>query len=51
MGGLLGGGAKGMLAPPSQIIGGPGPPDPPLPTPMSNAKTFNAMVYDIFAYM
>ena len=29
--GLLGG-PKGMLAPPSQIIGGPGP--PPLPTPM-----------------
>ena len=30
MGGLLGGGPKGMLAPPSQIIGGPGPPWPPL---------------------
>ena len=29
-----GGGAKGML-PPSQIIGGAGPPGPPLPTPMS----------------
>ena len=28
MGGLLGG-PKGMLAPPSQIIGGPGPPWPP----------------------
>ena len=35
VGGLLGGGAKGMLAPSSQIIGGPGPPwPPPLPTPM-----------------
>ena len=41
VGGLLGGGPKGMLAPPSQILkllGGPGPlcppPPPPLPTPM-----------------
>ena len=33
MGGLLGGGPKGMLAP-SQIIGGELPPCPPLPTPM-----------------
>ena len=32
MGGLLGEGAKGMLPPPSQIIGAPAP--PPLPTPM-----------------
>ena len=30
MGGLLGGGPKGMLAPPSQIIGGAWPPWPPL---------------------
>ena len=38
VGGLLGGGAKGYVGPPSQIIGGPGPscppPPPPLPTPM-----------------
>ena len=38
MGGLLGG-AKGMLAPPSQIIGGgAGPPGPPLPTPMIQCR-------------
>ena len=30
MGGLLwGGGAKGMLAPPLKLLGGPGPPGPP----------------------
>ena len=40
MGGIFGGGgggevgAKGMLDP-SQIIGGPGSPGPPLPTPMN----------------
>ena len=35
MGGLLGvGGPKGMLAPPLKLLGGPGPPGPPLPTPM-----------------
>ena len=35
MGGLLGGGAKGYVGPPSQIIGGGlAPPGPPLPTPM-----------------
>ena len=28
------GGPKGMLPPAPQIIGGPGPPGPPLPTPM-----------------
>ena len=33
-GGLLGGGAKGMLAPPPKLLGGPGPPGPSLPTPM-----------------
>ena len=34
MGGLLGGGAKGYVGPPSQIIGGAWPPlAPPLPTP------------------
>ena len=33
MGGLLGGGQR-VCWPPSQIIGGPGPPGPPLPTPM-----------------
>ena len=35
-------GAKGMLAPPSQIIGGPGPPGPPLPTPMQSHRVHNA---------
>ena len=37
MGGLLGGGGKGYVGPPSQIIGGGGPAPPlppPLPTPM-----------------
>ena len=29
-GGLLGGGPKGMLAPPPKLLGGPGPPWPPL---------------------
>ena len=33
VGGLLGG-PKGMLAPPLKLLGGPGPPGPPLPTPM-----------------
>ena len=33
-----GGGGKGYVGPPSQIIGGPGPPGPPLPTPMSLAQ-------------
>ena len=33
---ILGGGAKGYVGPPSQIIGGPGHPlAPPLPTPMT----------------
>ena len=36
VGGLLGGGPKGIL-PPSQIIGGPGPPAPPPPPPSSYA--------------
>ena len=30
VGGLLGGGPKGMLAPPLKLLGGPGPPWPPL---------------------
>ena len=35
VGGLLGGGGQRVCwPPPSQIIGGPGPPGPPLPTPM-----------------
>ena len=35
MGGLLGGGGKGYVGPPSQIIGGAWPPlAPPVPTPM-----------------
>ena len=34
VGGLLGGGPKGMLAPLSNYWGGPAPPPPPLPTPM-----------------
>ena len=42
VGGLLGGGAKGYVGPPSQIIGGPAPLapppwPPPLPTPMDKS--------------
>ena len=45
VGGLLGegGGGKGYVGPPSQIIGGPGPlppTPPPLPTPMHRSYTF-----------
>ena len=46
MGGLLGGGGggKGYVGPPSQIIGGPAPPPlppaPPLPTPMNISDTY-----------
>ena len=45
MGGLLGGGAKGMLAPPLKLLGGgagtPWPPPPPLPTPMAHLSEQN----------
>ena len=35
MGGLIGGGGgKGYVGPPFKLLGGPGPPGPPLPTPM-----------------
>ena len=45
MGGLLvGGGAKGMLAPLLKLLGGPGPPAPPLPTPMKGNVVSEPMI-------
>ena len=42
VGGLLGGGGgpKGMLAPPLKLLWGPGPPGPPLPTPMFSVRRY-----------
>ena len=50
VGGLLGG-PKGMLAPPSQIIGGPAPPPslaPPLPTPMQLKLASSRVTFSLF---
>ena len=44
VGGLLGGGGQRVCWPPSQIIGGPGPPlPPPLPTPMRSQSVPSAV--------
>ena len=41
MGGLFGG--QRVCWPPLKLLGGPGPPGPPLPTPMNRIKPLNTM--------